>query len=75
MLGIKWTAVRLRGRLAGFFGHLISISGTAISSWPGSGMLSRNERFRCRFKLSTLLRLERSSLIPFLEDINDQKST
>ena len=35
---------------------------------------SINERFRCKIKLSTLLRLEWSSLISFLEDINDRRS-
>ena len=32
-----------------------------------------NEHFRCKLKLSTLLRLEWSSLISFLEDIRDLK--
>ena len=31
-----------------------------------------NDRFRCKSKLSTLLRLEWSFLISFLENINDQ---
>ena len=32
------------------------------------------QRFRCKFKLSTLLRFEWSYLISFLQDLKDQKA-
>ena len=47
--------------------------GTLVANFHAS-YWSRNERFRCKFKLSYLLRLEWSSLISFLEDVSDQKS-